>query len=244
METESEVEPRRRFSTWRFSLIFQSITLATTLILGGMNVFIHYVTLKSLTSLPLQLLLVLLGIFWILIGIAAFIFWVLIACDRSTRKRKFVNLAVACTVYCMLYWIAGSISQHVRFKVLEGVAQRSKPLIQAIHDYETDHGTPPNQLSDLVPAYLPQVPSPGLSPQLPYWYETKAQQRLLWSVNHDFRWTVYVVSPKNFMENDVFIFLPTQRYQSLRVPSNRKRYVKIGDWAYVPEWGSIFERFP
>jgi hypothetical protein len=41
-------------------------------------------------------------------------------------------------------------------------AHRARPLLSAIEQYQTDHGSVPQTLDALVPGYLDRVPTPGL----------------------------------------------------------------------------------
>lgn len=44
---------------------------------------------------------------------------------------------------------------------MAGTKQRSQPLLAAIRAYHSDHGTYPQQLAELVPDYITEIPSPG-----------------------------------------------------------------------------------
>ena len=55
-------------------------------------------------------------------------------------------------------------------RALWRVVERSRPLPQAIERFITDRGLPPVSLTELVPGYLPEVPTPGLRVSPGYYY--------------------------------------------------------------------------
>ena len=89
------------------------------------------------------------------------------------RKRR---LALYFLMYGILFFITGFIGiktgLSIRSYAFYSLAERSKPLVEAIHRYEQDHGTPPKELTDLTPHYIQKIPSTGMAAYPEYHYET------------------------------------------------------------------------
>ncbi len=66
------------------------------------------------------------------------------------RRRHSAAWLVAASFVWMAVCFAGArVGNNVRMQGFERLAQRSKPLVEAIHAYERDRGQPPEQLADL-----------------------------------------------------------------------------------------------
>lgn len=78
---------------------------------------------------------------------------------RAQMKRVLLTsgvLAGAVVVLalgCRLWW-------SYRKQALSDTIASARPVIEAIREYARDHGHPPSALADLVPKYMPQVPTP------------------------------------------------------------------------------------
>ena len=90
---------------------------------------------------------------------------------QLTRRTPllYLTLAVIYIPCCVGGAILGNITRAGR---MEAFAQRSQPLITAIYQYERDRCAPPKSLGDLVPDYLPGVPSTGMMAYPEYRYHT------------------------------------------------------------------------
>ncbi len=66
------------------------------------------------------------------------------------------------------------------------VIERGRSLVQAIERFTADRGRTPESLSELVPAYIPEVPTTGASafPEFEFYRESASPQ--------DWRLTVYI----------------------------------------------------
>lgn len=94
--------------------------------------------------------------------------------NRRTRLGAVVALLLlACSVGSNLVMmnVLGSIYWDARRGHFEQLALRSKPLVEAISDYERKLGRPPRTLDDLVPDYLIAVPDTGLDAYSEYVYQ-------------------------------------------------------------------------
>lgn len=99
------------------------------------------------------------------------------------------------------------------------VAENSKPLIAAINRYQKENGSPPRQLSDLVPRYLKLIPSSGVCNNQPFKYSIDSGP--LWQLN--FR------LPINGFDPDEFCFFP-----GIEPKDFSKRGKNINGWLYYP----------
>lgn len=99
------------------------------------------------------------------------------------------------------------------------VAENSKPLIAAINRYQKEIGSPPQQLSDLVPRYLKLIPNSGVCNNQPFEYSTDSGP--LWQLN--FR------LPINGFDPDEFCYFP-----GIEPKDYSKRGKNINGWLYYP----------
>ena len=106
------------------------------------------------------------------------------------------------------------------------LAERSKPLVAAIHAYEQKHGHPPETLQALVPEYIPSVPSTGMGAYPKYDYLVGTTN---WNGNP---WVLVVFTPSGGINFDQFMYFPLTNYPATGYGGWLQR---IGDWAYVHE---------
>jgi hypothetical protein len=61
-------------------------------------------------------------------------------------------------------------------------AKRAEPLLAAIRKYESEHGHPPESVSELLPKYVQRVPGTGLPdyPKFEYYSFTNSRASLVW----------------------------------------------------------------
>ena len=109
------------------------------------------------------------------------------------------------------------------------LAERSKPLVEAIFAYEKQQGEPPNELNDLVPDFLSSVPSTGMGgyPQYDYFVGAAAAEEYF-----DNPWVLEVFTPGPGINFDRFLYFPNQNYPETGYSGSLER---IGEWAYVHE---------
>jgi len=106
------------------------------------------------------------------------------------------------------------------------LAERSKPLVAAIHAFEQKHGRPPEALQALVPEFLPSVPSTGMQAYPEYRYSAPATN------HHDNPWVITIFTPSVGINFDQFMYFPLTNYPETGYGGWLER---VGDWAYVHE---------
>lgn len=228
METGSEVTPRSRLGTLRLSAIIQSICLP--LAIGGpaFYVFADYVAVAPWGFNSLKILSSLL---WLpmLASLPAIVIATLLLM-HSSLWRYAANILVLFVLFLTFMWFAMDWGQMIRHQGFVDLANRSKPLVQAIHAYEKYHGEPPLSLSDLVPDYMPAVPDTGLGAYPEYEYLSSSQQGIY--PYHGQPWVLSVYTPSAVQRFDEFFYFPSQRYPAYGYGGEFER---IGDWAYLHE---------
>jgi hypothetical protein len=120
------------------------------------------------------------------------------------------------------------IEIQLRMAAFQKLADRSKQLVAAIQDYEAQRGELPQRLDDLVPDFLPSVPSTGMGsyPNYNYFVEAEASE---YGNN---RSVLEVFTPKPGINFDRFLYYPDQDYPKTGFGGQLER---IGAWAYVHE---------
>ena len=155
---------------------------------------------------------------------------VLCVCLLTPRCRQ---TAVFYLPICLLFiacGIGGSyLGQRTRMTGMRRCVDRSQPLVQAIRAFELDYRAPPRSLSQLVPDYLPGVPSTGMMAYPEYRYHTGEQAELRFDGNH---WALTVDTPAGGINFDMLLFLPNGNYPE---QGHGGWLERVGDWAYVHE---------
>jgi membrane-bound ClpP family serine protease len=94
---------------------------------------------------------------WIVTFIASV---VLLAAKRSSGRN--VGAAVLLAFGMVLGLVPSLLFNRImKLKVAELIADRSAPVVEAIEKYRALKGAPPADLTDLVPAFLPEMPHTG-----------------------------------------------------------------------------------
>jgi len=146
---------------------------------------------------------------------------------RARRLQGLATLALAILALGAVV-LGASVGERVRMAAFRRVAERSAPLVAAIHQYAVDHGAAPAKLAYLVPRHLPALPVTGLGAYPDYSYEV-ASKRVLRADNP---WMISIPAPEGLLNWDEFIYLPRQNYPRMGFGGWLQR---IGDWAYVHE---------
>lgn len=115
-----------------------------------------------------------------------------------------------------------------RMKAFRSLAERSETLIGAIAAFQEQRGRPPQQLDELVPGFLPSVPSTGMGgyPHYRYLVGDDAKE---YGKNE---WAIEVFTPRPGINFDCFLYFPNQNYPEYGFGGSLER---IGSWAYVHE---------
>ena len=131
---------------------------------------------------------------------------------RSTRKQAWRWLAF-CVSYIAVGMLVLPLAARLRMNAFRDLAQRSEPLVLAIHNYAEEQGAPPSSLESLAPEYE---------------YVTGDAARH-WEGNP---WVLSVFTSQGSLNFDQFMYLPLQNYPQVNQLGCLER---VGDWAYIHE---------
>ncbi len=137
-----------------------------------------------------------------------------------------LRLALLCMLYLFTLYVALSAGPPTSMAAFRSLADRSMPLVDAVHAYEKTEGRPPNSLEDLVPKYLDSVPSTGLA-GYPHYKIYKGEDSPLWQDNP---WVMCVPAGR-LMNGDLFLYFPKQNYPA----DESSAFERMGAWAYWHE---------
>ena len=155
---------------------------------------------------------------------------VLIICllFQRTRRQSFFYLLISVfLIPCCIFGII--LGQKTRTAGMESFAQRSQILIAAIGKYERDNSGPPQSLNDLVPDYIPDVPSTGMMAYPEYGYHTGDEAKERYADN---AWALSVFTPSGGINFDMMLYFPNQNYPQHGYGGWLE---SVGDWVYVHE---------
>lgn len=126
--------------------------------------------------------------------------------------------------------LAGCVVGHkVRTAGMQRFAERSRTLITAIEKYEREHSAPPQTLQELVPDYLPAVPSTGMMAYPEYRYHIGDDATENYAGN---AWALSVFTPGGGINFDQMLYFPDRNYPKTGYGGWLE---PIGEWAYVHE---------
>lgn len=108
------------------------------------------------------------------------------------------------------------------------LSERSTPIIDAVRTYEAKNGIPPNNLEQLVPDYLPNIPITGIKAYPTYeLYVPKLPHEIDGNP-----WMLSVLTPEAGINFDMLMYLPKENYPENGYGGWLER---VGHWAYVHE---------
>lgn len=146
---------------------------------------------------------------------------------KKTRK-----ISTFFATFLLIFFITGLssliISGDIRGHELKKLINRSTVLIEAINNYEKKYNKAPEELGQLVPEFLPSVPTTGIGAYPEYEY-TKCESENQCYGNS---WMIQVPTFTALINFDSLIYLPNQNYPEEGYGGILKR---IEDWAYVYE---------
>lgn len=134
---------------------------------------------------------------------------------KSSTGKYLVSLIII-----ILFIPALLISQPIRLFGFHLAGERAQPIIDAIQTYEKQNGKVPERLSDLVPSYLPALPTRIPPMQI----VSKPEALGHYPGNH---WILKAPAGRGILNWDEFIYLPAQNYEALKEPIER-----VGKWGY------------
>lgn len=143
------------------------------------------------------------------------------------RTRRGAVMMFACGIgYLAGARICLGIGHHIRMQAFHELAVRSQPLVDAIESYHSDTGHYPPSLTNLVPEFLPSIPSTGMGAYPDYEYRTGTNS---WYGNP---YVLSIDTPAGGINWDMFVYFPGQNYPERDFGGMLER---IGSWAYVHE---------
>jgi hypothetical protein len=141
-------------------------------------------------------------------------------------RRHSIVLALCSSAYLVAFVFSVRLGASIRIDAFHSLAERSKPLVAAIQSYERKHGHPPDSLKELVPEFIPAVPSTGMGAYPEYRYSSPA-------TNYEGNpWVITVFTPSGGINFDQFFYFPLTNYPKRGYGGWLER---VGDWAYVHE---------
>lgn len=142
--------------------------------------------------------------------------------------RRFGCIYLLCLVaYVIGFFISMPIATSIRMSAFTRLAERSTPLINAIHAYEHKYGRPPGSLQALTPEFIASVPTTGMAAYRKYYYLIGGEAGFF-AGNP---WVLQIRAPWR-LSLDEFFYLPLQNYPKDWYGNEIER---IGDWAYIHE---------
>jgi hypothetical protein len=151
---------------------------------------------------------------------------VLIVFERTRRSGLLFG------AFCACYVITGIVGRHIgrriRMAPFRSLAERSDTLVAAITAFDRDHDAPPSSLADLVPDYLPKVPSTRLSAYPEYEYVAGKAARNAYDGNP---WALLVDTDGGGPGWFILVYLPAQNYSDVAPYDSSVEH--IGQWAYI-----------
>ncbi|MBM3190705.1 MAG: hypothetical protein FJZ90_18550 [Chloroflexi bacterium] len=137
------------------------------------------------------------------------------------RVRQIVSLvAVSCAVTLAVGYglMAAGVSREIGWSIRRSqfcrLADRSRPLVEAIERYAEEHGQPPPDLQALVPEFLDRVPQTGLWDCPEYGYQRLAGVRPVSDeepLHAGNPWILVLDLPMG-RDVDQFLYYPLQNY--------------------------------
>lgn len=146
---------------------------------------------------------------------------------RQVRRKAFSTL-ICCILFLAIVIPIGRLAGMVRTSAFQRLAKRCEPLVAAIQKYSQERGKPPESLHELVPRYLPAIPTTGM-PAYPKFEYRAGREASEWAGNP---WVLYVNTPSTGLNWDRFLYFPLQNYPSTGYGGSLER---MGSWVYVHE---------
>lgn len=132
--------------------------------------------------------------------------------------------------------VSFSVARNPHNIAVREVAEQGAPLIDAIRRFETTRGTPPATLSELVPEYLPSIPTTGirLAPEYEYRVGSDARCDNPWMLSHSFPDMLpFPLSPISTDFGCTHYYLPRGNYLDKTCLGNTPHTEVMFGWAVV-----------
>ncbi len=120
----------------------------------------------------------------------------------------------------------------LRYETFANITVKAQPLIKAISLYVKENGKAPARLSDLVPKYIKKIPNTEVSAYPDFVYGVLKREDFSQLEGEFPLWELKVECSIGFLNWDVFIYWPTEKYPSNIYGGSTEL---IRNWAYVHE---------
>jgi len=190
------------------------------------------VVFLSMFSSPVILLM-----FLFPVSIILAVYFLVRAVKRGPEERRnALSKLAASLAFPLLLFLVLHASYHVRWSAFARAGRNGEPIIAAVLSYYADKGCYPENLHDLVPAYLEAIPSTGLMAYPDFRYRKgaeniKATYHLQDREDLMVTWELMIDCPRG-LSFDKFVYWPEENYPET-IPSYRVD--RIGKWAYLWE---------
>jgi len=143
------------------------------------------------------------------------------------RAARPLALKVFMNSFCafILLLVSIFVCQSIRLAAGADLSKRSHSLVLAISAYQTLKGHPPRALTDLVPVFLPAVPSTGFGAFPRYLYSVSEYEDPEW-------WELRVPCSLGGPDFSYFVYRTDRNYY---VYNHRFPVEPVGEWVYVHE---------
>jgi hypothetical protein len=150
------------------------------------------------------------------------ILWLPIACVALCFGRRREEAAI-CALVLGLFVPTAALSGAGRMLAFQWAGERAQPIADAVAEYRRQVGTLPQRLEDLVPVYLPSLPTriPPLRLQAGGAFDRGSAP-----------WSLVASVPSGFANFDRFFYEPGENYPSAAPGGSVQR---LGRWAYYHE---------
>ncbi|MCM3874734.1 MAG: hypothetical protein ND895_28910 [Pyrinomonadaceae bacterium] len=200
--------------------------IAASILINGVWVLGHFLAVAKIGT-NFLLAMATFAIFPLMLTFLAMPLLLIRALWKSHRKRSLRQL-----IFCVIYLAIGIGCFQLGFQIRRAgfinLAERSRPLILAIHRFEAKYGKPPENLEQITPEFLPQVPKTGMGAYPEYEYQ-RVNDRNSYEGN---AWVVTVSASSGLVNWDQFLYFPKQNYPKSGYGGGIER---IEEWAYVHE---------
>jgi hypothetical protein len=182
------------------------------------------------------------SLFALLIGLLAFLIAVvsaILVAIHGAIKRKLSAVGVAVVGYSLLTMVFLCVGTGLRPRLDHlaevRLAEQGRPIVVAITAFIAEHGRSPNQLEELKPRYMAEIPETGLAlyPKFEIVTSTGDKRNCFgddWLLRADALPTKILM--RGFGGCDSYIFAPSGRYPSSEIDTICHYGDGVGGWDY------------
>lgn len=132
----------------------------------------------------------------------------LIALYSLDNRRPALKLILGCVIYLIVSIPTIILAENIRYSGFAQLAEHSRPLTDAINQFETEYGKPPESLQQLVSEFLPKVPQTGIGALPNYEYQVLTDQRFF----KGNQWFLRVEAQYAARSDSFLVYFPDQNY--------------------------------